>query len=207
MLCLGTVVLTALEVADRSGSSGKEVLRFDVDLGPGPGAIQWFSLPENVFPDPNSTLLIASLLSESSVASSSTSFSSSPSSPSSSAERLLPVASRTGQNVLSQHIVALGYPHQLRTNLALDVNVTAAIATSPNVDGSVNVTVAADAVALWVTLTSLAQGRFSDNAFLLLPGDANKRTVQFVPFRSGTGTEDLETLHSSLRVEHYAMYA
>lgn len=68
-----------------------------------------------------------------------------------------------------------------------------------NADGTVDVTVKADHVALFVTLTTLAHGRFSDNAFLLLPGS---RTLRFVPF----GTADLALLTSSIRVEHVATY-
>lgn len=64
------------------------------------------------------------------------------------------------------------------------------------------ITVSADHVALYVTLTTLAQGRFSDNAFLLLPGAAQARQIEFVPF---TGF-DFAELKSSLRVEHVAGY-
>ena len=61
------------------------------------------------------------------------------------------------------------------------------------------VALASSAVALFATLTTLAHGRFSDNAFLLLPVG---KTVQFVPF----GELDLDTLKSTLRVEHVATY-
>jgi hypothetical protein len=51
----------------------------------------------------------------------------------------------------------------------------------------------------YVVLTTLAHGRFSDNAFLLLPGNT---IVTFVPF----APLDLPTLTSTLRVEHVAQY-
>ena len=58
------------------------------------------------------------------------------------------------------------------------------------------VAVTTDKVALFVTLTTLAQGRFSDNAFLLLPGAP--KVVQFVPFEGFDAAE----LAATLRVEH-----
>ena len=62
-----------------------------------------------------------------------------------------------------------------------------------------DITVTADHVAMYVTLTTLAHGRFSDNAFLL---DDGKATVQFIPF----GDLDLATLKASLRIEDASTY-
>ena len=56
-----------------------------------------------------------------------------------------------------------------------------------------------NATALFVTLTTLAQGRFSDNAFAVLPG--SPKTVTFEPFGDAFNATLLE---SSLRVEHLA---
>eukprot|EP00913_Durusdinium_trenchii_P024512 g23011.t1 len=60
---------------------------------------------------------------------------------------------------------------------------------------------AEDRTALYVTLTSLAQGRFSDNAFVMAPG---RGTVKFIPFVQSSSL--LEELKKSLRVEHLQMY-
>jgi beta-mannosidase len=73
----------------------------------------------------------------------------------------------------------------------------------PTPDGSVNVTVRTDALALYVTLTTLAQGRFSDNAFLMLPVPGVV-ALQFVPVAGVPA--DVAVLTSSLRVEHVATY-
>lgn len=67
-------------------------------------------------------------------------------------------------------------------------------------DGSVPVTVTSDAVALFVTLTTLAQGRFSTNAFTLRP--TSPAIVHFIPF----GLLDSALLASSIRVEHVRSY-
>ena len=66
-------------------------------------------------------------------------------------------------------------------------------------DGTVPITLTSDAVALYVTLTTLAQGRFSTNAMTLRPGST---TVSFLPF----GALDRALLTSSLRVEHVKSY-
>ena len=63
----------------------------------------------------------------------------------------------------------------------------------------VEVTVTTNAVALYVTLTTLAQGRFEDNAFLMQPGS---RVLKFFPFEGF----ELSELKSTLRVEHVATY-
>jgi hypothetical protein len=62
------------------------------------------------------------------------------------------------------------------------------------------VTVSTDKLALFVTVTTLAQGRFSDNAFLLLAGETKK--LAFLPFVGF----DYAELQASLRVEHVATY-
>lgn len=101
--------------------------------------------------------------------------------------------------VVSRNFIAVEEPYKL-TGLKAS-NVAATVAAGPNPDGTVNVTVTTDAVALWVTLTTAAHGRFSDNAFVALPG---KATVQFMPF--GSEKVDIATLRSTLRVEDVSTY-
>jgi hypothetical protein len=86
---------------------------------------------------------------------------------------------------VEEHIVWLAPPRALA---APPATVAAVVAAAPNGDGSVNVTVTADAVALLVTLTAAAPGRFTDNAFLLPPG---ARVVQWLPFAPGDATGTL----------------
>ena len=78
--------------------------------------------------------------------------------------------------------------------------VTFSVAPEPRPDGMVDITLVADKLAAYVTLTTLAQGRFSDNAFFLLPGTM---TIQYIPFGA---TTDYDALISTLRVEHVASY-
>ena len=70
---------------------------------------------------------------------------------------------------------------------------------APNDDGSVDIAITSSAVAMYATFTTLAHGRFSDNAILLLPGAT---TIQFIPF----GPLQMDALRTSLRVEHVATY-
>ena len=64
--------------------------------------------------------------------------------------------------------------------------------------GEVDVTLKANATALDVTLTTAAQGRFTDNAFAVTAAAA--QVVQFVPF-DGFDKGELER---TLRFEHLA---
>ena len=99
--------------------------------------------------------------------------------------------------IWSDNLIPLTAPAKMDLAKA-DVKFT--VADTETTDGSVEITVTTDKVAVYVTLTTLADGRFSDNAFLLLPDKPEK--IQFLPF----GAVDMAKLHSSLRVEHVASY-
>lgn len=101
------------------------------------------------------------------------------------------------ETALSVNEILLATPKAMRLPAA---EVTAVLAASPNAGGSHNVTVTANATALFVTLTTRAHGRFSDNFFVMAPGS---RTVAFVPFPTFNGSQGLA---ESLRVEHLQQY-
>jgi len=90
----------------------------------------------------------------------------------------------------SNNVVALSTPQSM---------ILPAPTISWTVDASGSFTLKTNAVAVFVTLTTKAQGRFSDNAFLLLPGT---KKVQFISF----GALDLPTLQSTTRLEHVQLY-
>lgn len=98
--------------------------------------------------------------------------------------------------VVSNHVILPQPPQGLKLQPAkVGFSVGAAI----GADGTVPITVTpGENPALYVTLTTLAQGRFSDNAFLLEPGAA--KVIGFHPFEGFA----LEELKASLRVEHLA---
>jgi hypothetical protein len=73
-----------------------------------------------------------------------------------------------------------------------------------NADGSIDVTVTATAVALYVTLYSGDQGHFSDNAMLLLP--SQPVVLQFVPMPGAQPMPTPGALQSTLRIDHLALY-
>jgi beta-mannosidase len=78
--------------------------------------------------------------------------------------------------------------------------VTAVVDAAPSgPNGEVGITLTSDKVAAFVTLTTMAQGRFSDNAFLMLPGT---QRVAFIPWAAGQAP----VLQETLRVEHMASY-
>jgi hypothetical protein len=102
-------------------------------------------------------------------------------------------------SVLASNFELLGLPGRLALS---SPSLSWVIAPTPNADNSVNITVtASSAPAAFVTLTTLAQGRFSDNAFWLSSSGAS-RTITFIPF----GTLDLDSLTDTLRVEHLQQY-
>mmetsp|Transcript_28454 Transcript_28454/g.65564 ORF Transcript_28454/g.65564 Transcript_28454/m.65564 type:complete len:106 (+) Transcript_28454:1261-1578(+) len=82
----------------------------------------------------------------------------------------------------------LAPPHMLQLPSA---NVTATV-----VNDQADVLVTSSQVALLVTLSTLAPGRFSENAFMLLPNVPRK--VFFIPW----APLDLAFFQSSLKVQH-----
>lgn len=103
---------------------------------------------------------------------------------------------------ISNNVVALAPPLAMQLPRA---TVDFRVGDAPNEDGSVNIDVHSDKVALYVTFTTLANGRFSENAFLLVPTTTGPRTIRFIPFLGAA--VDVALLKSSLRVEHLATYA
>ena len=104
----------------------------------------------------------------------------------------------TGET-LARNTILLTTPQ----HLALSPVRLSATVQSVNADASVDVYITKKAgtpVALWVTLTTQAQGRFSDNAFVMAEEEV---VVQFIPF----GPLDTTLLRTSLRVETANDYA
>jgi len=100
----------------------------------------------------------------------------------------------------STNNVLLAPPYMMQ--LPKEAAVSADFAAAPSEDGSIKVTVSSSAVAAFVTLTTQAQGRFSDNCFLQRPQEATQ--MRFIPI--GEPEAALTLLKSTTRVEHAAMY-
>jgi beta-mannosidase len=113
---------------------------------------------------------------------------------------LMATVTNSAGAVVCENPIAYAPPKHMQLPKA---KVTFEVAGFVNDDGSVDVTVASDAFALYVTLTTLAQGRFSDNAMVVLPGADAK--LKFLPFGKGDAGLPAE-LEASLRVEHAASY-
>jgi len=70
---------------------------------------------------------------------------------------------------------------------------------------TVPITLRTNATALFVTLTTQAAGRFSDNAILLVGGEPT--TIKFLPWLEGASpAANTALLRRSLRVEHLQQY-
>ena len=110
------------------------------------------------------------------------------------------VTSDADGGVVSSNMLPLALPGELMLPAA---DVTTAVKTAAAGAKSVDIELTSSATAVYVWLSTLEHGRFSDNAFVLLPGVS--RTVQFLSFLdAGTSSE---VLTKSLRVEHLQMHA
>ena len=108
------------------------------------------------------------------------------------------VASQAGAPV-SRSMLPLGIPSSFRLPPAV---VSHSIKPAAAGSMSVDVSLTSTATAIYVWLSTTEQGRFSDNAFVLLPGV--ERKIKFLSFvDSGTSSSALK---ASFRVEHLEMY-
>jgi beta-mannosidase len=112
------------------------------------------------------------------------------------ASYLDPVASIS----IARNTILLTTPGKLQLS---PVTLSVSFSAEANLDGTLDLTLrkeAGSAPAVFVTLTTLAQGRFSENAFVM---DGEVVTVQFIPF----GALEAAVLRRSLRVETANQYA
>jgi hypothetical protein len=106
------------------------------------------------------------------------------------------VVTDANDNVVTDNVILLNIPGTL--NLP-SVQVNAVVGT-PLSNGQVPIQVSSTGTALYVHLTTLAQGVFSDNSFVMF--GAASQTILFNP----SGAFDIDTLTSTLRVEHLQQY-
>ena len=108
----------------------------------------------------------------------------------------------------ASHFQLLNSPKALATKLkGAAATLAATVARGINSDGALEITVeartadgSAAADALYVTLTTSCEGRFSENAFHILGGEG-KKVVSFFPWAGRGGCDDEETLQRTIRVE------
>ena len=110
---------------------------------------------------------------------------------------------------LCDNLLLFGPPKGLSVPAAVvTANVSATAVPSKPSNIVIDVELVKGKSALYVTLTSAAPGRFSDNAFLLTESTSPLR-VEFIPFlrdREGGGHAADALLARTLRVEHMALY-
>jgi len=99
-------------------------------------------------------------------------------------------------NIVCDNPVAFASPKNMTLPKA---EVTFKVGKPSAVGQPVPVTLKSDAFALYVTLTTTAQGRFAENAFVM---PAGTRTVLFYPIQ-GVESDDLA---ETLRLEHAATF-
>merc|ERR1712054_176078 len=74
-------------------------------------------------------------------------------------------------------------------------------------DGTIVADVKTEAVAMYVTLTTLAHGNFEDNSFLLLPPGRQIKFNPVSPSPHGSTEAAYQSFADSLRVEDVSAYA
>ena len=164
----GEVVIEAVPLA--SGAAVPAPFVLPVQLPPGPGVKHWFRIPDAMWAlGKGGGHVFKSTVTQS---------------------------DDTAAAVVASHHVLLPAPPQFLTGLAV-ANVTATVEAAETGE-AVKIIVAADTLALYVTLSTLAQGRFSDNCFMVEEGKTVE--LEFVEFPGF----DLVELKSSLKVEHLA---
>ena len=182
----GKVQIDKVSFSDGSVTS---VAVMPLEQAAGPGVITWFDLPASASLDGTKELLHGRIFSDTT-----------------SAGHDGGASSSSPAAAVCDNIIALTTPGKMGLPLS---TVNLKTAGAPNADGSVDITVSSDNFALYVTLTTLANGRFSDNAFMLTQENAAaeqgvlQRVIQFIPFN---GSADVALLASSVRVEHVAAY-
>merc|ERR1712070_1039542 len=109
------------------------------------------------------------------------------------------VTNAAGETV-SSNLIALATPENMQLSRA-NVAVSASLE-----DGAIVASLTTDAVAMYVTLTTLAHGRFEDNAFLLLPPGRKVKFLLASPSPHGSTEEAFKSFKQSLRVEDVSLY-
>lgn len=98
------------------------------------------------------------------------------------------------------NLLLLGSPER---QLLPSANISTSVTVGDESEGKITLTVESSAIALFVVLYTQANGRFSENAFTLMP--RTPRTLEFIPTRLSEGADTtLATLKRTLRVEHLA---
>ena len=167
----GAGKLTAVvDVVQLSNSQSRATARVPVMLTPGPGSIAWFSWPASLQANESSVTLLR-------------------------------VLGPDGQEVVAHNFFLSTTPGKLQltplTPSALQVTLD-----QPGPDGSVavHITKSTPAVVLFLTLTTLAAGRFSNSALIMTE---DTLVVTFHPW----GALNQSLLTSSLRLEHANLYS
>merc|ERR1712070_76478 len=109
------------------------------------------------------------------------------------------VTSAAGSTV-SSNLIALATPENMQLSKA-NVAVSASME-----DGAIVASLTTDAVAMYVTLTTLAHGRFEDNAFMLRPPGRKVKFLLASPSPHSSTEEAFKSFKQSLRVEDVSLY-
>lgn len=106
------------------------------------------------------------------------------------------------QEIVSSNLIPFVTPSDMQLGKA-SVAVSAARAE----DGTFIARLTTETVAMYVTLTTLAHGRFEDNAFLLRPPGRQVKFLLFEPSPHDSRDAAFQKFQASLRVEDVSLYS
>jgi hypothetical protein len=109
--------------------------------------------------------------------------------------------SHTGDSLMGPTVVLDVPPHAM-PRLSSEVNITVQVRKLEN--GAASLQLSTDRLALYMFISTEAEGRFSENAFHLRPHEL--KTIMFDPLTSND-VVDTELLEKTLRIEHLGTYS
>lgn len=178
----GTLSIALLKL---SSGSLAPVLSLPVSLGRGANAVQWLCADGKATP-PTTCTAWQTVLSDAGCSSAGTD-----------CVLTLSVADATGA-IVSTNQQLLAVPGQL--SLPTPRATVQATVGEPGESGTIPITLESSSTALFVTLFTLANGRFSENVITVRPGAPT--VISFIPFMVG----QVDILRTTLRVEHLQKY-
>ena len=180
----GTVVLTLVSLA--SGAAAAAATRLPVALPPGPAAVAFFCAADGAKTGPCKPW--AALLAAAGCK------------PDASDCFLNATVAGADGATLAANPSLLAPPAAVLPALRAPALAFALEAPAPPAGAPIRVTVTAAAPALFVTLTTLAQGHFDANAFFVAPGAENAVVVRFIPI-PGSDASVYAELGATLRLQ------
>lgn len=115
---------------------------------------------------------------------------------------LAEIYNKSGALISANPYVLLAPPSILLSSLDISPDIIATLQNPPPSSGPIGLNITARTPALFVTLSTLAQGRFSRNAFFVPGGTSAPVQIFFIPFEEAGEIDSYTVLRNTLRILH-----